>query len=150
MPNLSIFHSSSPTYIHITPSLTSTFCSLLYILAQCCYSNHRDITTPKSNVKMANDIAGMDQGLLRKNPFLTDKEFSDHWYTTHSQLVIPFFLHSGIKHYEQVGNIPPPFKSTRLLSHNITLTPQDPRPPLTNLPIQTYNIPHKPFSSPRY
>lgn len=44
----------------------------------------------------------MDQGLLRKNPAMTEQEFQDHYFNKHSQLVIPFFLHSGIKYYEQV------------------------------------------------
>jgi hypothetical protein len=48
------------------------------------------------------DIKTMDQGILKRNPALTSEEFSHHWYTKHAPLVVPFFLHSGIKHYEQI------------------------------------------------
>ncbi|KFY07730.1 hypothetical protein V492_06886 [Pseudogymnoascus sp. VKM F-4246] len=44
----------------------------------------------------------MDQGLLKRNPALTPAEFSHHWYHKHAPLVIPFFLHSGTQHYEQM------------------------------------------------
>ena len=50
----------------------------------------------------------MDQGLLKRNPTMTQKEFSNHWLTKHAPLVVPFFLHSGITHYEQVCNASPP------------------------------------------
>ncbi|KFY38589.1 hypothetical protein V495_06478 [Pseudogymnoascus sp. VKM F-4514 (FW-929)] len=48
------------------------------------------------------DINKMDQGLLKRNPSLTPAEFSHHWYHVHAPLVVPFFLHSGIQHYEQM------------------------------------------------
>ncbi|KFX88100.1 hypothetical protein O988_09154 [Pseudogymnoascus sp. VKM F-3808] len=48
------------------------------------------------------DINKMDQALLKRNPSLTPAEFSHHWYHVHAPLVVPFFLHSGIQHYEQM------------------------------------------------
>jgi len=48
------------------------------------------------------DINTMDQGLLKRNPALTPEEFYHHWLNKHAPLVVPFFLHSGIRHYEQI------------------------------------------------
>ena len=51
----------------------------------------------------------INQGLLKRNPSLTPQEFSESWYSRHAQLVVPFFLHSGVNHYEQVClPLPPP------------------------------------------
>jgi hypothetical protein len=44
----------------------------------------------------------INQGLLKRNPALTPKEFSDSWYGRHAQLVVPFFLHSGVTYYAQI------------------------------------------------
>jgi len=44
----------------------------------------------------------MDQGLLKRNPAMTREEFSHHWYTKHAPIVVPYFLHSGVSHYEQM------------------------------------------------
>jgi hypothetical protein len=44
----------------------------------------------------------INQGLLKRNPALTPKEFSDSWYGRHAQLVTPFFLHSGVTYYAQI------------------------------------------------
>lgn len=44
----------------------------------------------------------MDQGLLKRNPSLTSEQFYHHWLYNHAPLVVPFFLHSGVKHYEQI------------------------------------------------
>ncbi|KUJ20337.1 uncharacterized protein LY89DRAFT_441218 [Mollisia scopiformis] len=48
------------------------------------------------------DISTMDQGLLRRNPSLTPEEFYHHWLHKHAPIVVPFFLHSGAQHYEQI------------------------------------------------
>ncbi|KAF8867092.1 hypothetical protein BDZ45DRAFT_3165 [Acephala macrosclerotiorum] len=48
------------------------------------------------------DINAMDQGLLKRNPSLTSEQFYHHWLYNHAPLVVPFFLHSGVKHYEQI------------------------------------------------
>jgi hypothetical protein len=56
----------------------------------------------------------MDQGLLKRNPALTREQFSHHWFTAHAPLVVLFFLHSGITHYEQACPRPsPPPKSPK-------------------------------------
>jgi len=44
----------------------------------------------------------INQGLLKRNPSLTPDEFSSSWYSRHAQLVVPFFLHSGVTYYAQV------------------------------------------------
>jgi len=44
----------------------------------------------------------INQGLLKRNPSLTPQEFSESWYGRHAQLVVPFFLHSGVTYYAQV------------------------------------------------
>jgi hypothetical protein len=44
----------------------------------------------------------INQGLLKRNPSLTPQEFSESWYSRHAQLVVPFFLHSGVTYYAQV------------------------------------------------
>jgi len=33
---------------------------------------------------------------------MTMEKFSQHWYNNHAPLVVPFFLHSGVQHYEQI------------------------------------------------
>jgi hypothetical protein len=48
------------------------------------------------------DINEMDQGLLKRHPSMTQAQFSHDWFTKHAPLVVPFFLHSGITHYEQL------------------------------------------------
>jgi hypothetical protein len=47
-------------------------------------------------------IMPINQGLLKRNPSLSPKEFSDSWYGRHAQLVVPFFLHSGVTYYAQI------------------------------------------------
>ncbi|KAE9363626.1 hypothetical protein N431DRAFT_431827 [Stipitochalara longipes BDJ] len=44
----------------------------------------------------------INQGLLKRNTSLTPKAFSDSWYRRHAQLVVPFFIHSGVTYYAQV------------------------------------------------
>ncbi|TVY15120.1 hypothetical protein LARI1_G006181, partial [Lachnellula arida] len=42
------------------------------------------------------------QALLKRNPALTPQQFSTHWYDTHAQLIVPFFLHCGVEYYAQI------------------------------------------------
>ncbi|TVY24905.1 hypothetical protein LHYA1_G005851 [Lachnellula hyalina] len=42
------------------------------------------------------------QALLKRNPSLTPKQFSTHWYEKHAQLIVPFFLHCGVEYYAQI------------------------------------------------
>ena len=58
----------------------------------------------------------MDQGLLKRKPSMTREEFSHHWFTKHAPLVVPFFLHSGMTHYEQARLSSPTTLST-ILTH---------------------------------
>lgn len=71
------------------------------------------------------------QGLLKRNPSLSPKDFSNSWYGRHAQLVTPFFLHSGVTYYAQVlfpSNAIPSFNSLQI---HAPLTTNDPKVDLT-------------------
>ncbi|CAG8950165.1 hypothetical protein HYFRA_00008402 [Hymenoscyphus fraxineus] len=42
------------------------------------------------------------QGLLKRKPGTTQKEFSDHWYNKHAQLIVPLFLYCKVENYIQI------------------------------------------------
>jgi len=71
----------------------------------------------------------MDQGLLKRNPSMTQEEFSTHWFTKHAPLIVPFFLDLGVQHYEQVRS---PLLSSQLRFSSVHLTrPKQMHGPLT-------------------
>lgn len=43
----------------------------------------------------------MPQGLLKRNPALTKEQFSEHYFKNHAAIVVPMFLHGGVKDYVQ-------------------------------------------------
>lgn len=45
------------------------------------------------------------QFLIKRNPTMTQKEFSDHWFYKHGAIVTPYFLSFGFQYYAQVNNI---------------------------------------------
>lgn len=89
-------------------------------------------------------LEAMDQGLLKRNPAMTQQEFSDHWYNKHAPLVVPFFLHSKISYYAQVSlSFPPPAfrlnQTTHMSSLHLTTPYSQPPPnnPKTHGPLST-------------
>lgn len=42
------------------------------------------------------------QALISRNRALTQEEFSDHWYSKHAAIVLPYFLSLGYQYYAQV------------------------------------------------
>ncbi|KAF5875549.1 uncharacterized protein Bfra_004002 [Botrytis fragariae] len=40
--------------------------------------------------------------LLKRNPAMSNQEFSNHWVTEHAQVVLPYFLDAGVESYVQV------------------------------------------------
>jgi hypothetical protein len=81
-PTCPLLHTSNSTFLNLNPS-----------------STHRIV--PRDNY-ITWAIMPINQGLLKRNPSLSPKEFSDSWYGRHAQLVVPFFLHSGVTYYAQI------------------------------------------------